>query len=659
MTAALHFVLFAVCAVCVAAQSSNYLPLYMNILGCTLTEYKSNPGNYTSAFTNALWGTLSPAYPQWTKAAIVDVQGTPPYKNTINTVMFKFAIRATGSLALSPAVVALLSNSTKMTAFDASIRAAALKPGANIIGFKNGRSMITAMQPKPADFLPLYMNILGCTVSEWNANPANYSHAFQTAMWGSLSSAYPAWTQAAIVDITASLPYATGMDTVMVTFALSVTNIGSLSSQVVATINANATMTAFDASLRASSQKAGANMPGFKNARSLGTEVVPPPPSAAPTPAPTFAPTSHADFLSLSTAVLGCTIAEWNLNPANYTAAFTTAMWGSLSTFTATATATATATDANTDAGCAPDSATPCLHLRLSGVSKSSIVGVTASGGTPGETDKVTVSFGLAAPNIWAQSSQVVATINANATMTAFDASLRASSQKAGANMPGFKNARSLGTVSPNPPPTPTAAPSAGPDPNPKAAGGVSSSARTRNVVIAVSLSILALAVAAYCYFSNAAGSRGSAGKRIAASRHRDELAATDPQVVNPLTCTGEWSGAYDSSKKRSGRGIMKYSNGQQFEGFMVSGERQGTGKCTYPSGKQYFGEWDADMWHGQGILSDGEGKVISSGQWDYGSFHQTTLSRGCMDGTLCSVCVCPGANKGDLNARLKEDDRL
>ena len=60
------------------------------------------------------------------------------------------------------------------------------------------------------------------------------------------------------------------------------------------------------------------------------------------------------------------------------------------------------------------------------------------------------------------------------------------------------------------------------------------------------------------------------------------------------------------------GRGVMKYANGDVFEGEFRDGRRSGVGCCVYAAGGTFDGEWEDDHLSltGRGTLQLGDGSV-------------------------------------------------
>lgn len=50
------------------------------------------------------------------------------------------------------------------------------------------------------------------------------------------------------------------------------------------------------------------------------------------------------------------------------------------------------------------------------------------------------------------------------------------------------------------------------------------------------------------------------------------------------------------------GVGVLKYKDGQVYEGQFKNGVREGTGRLVYVNGKSFEGEWKNDSANGEGI---------------------------------------------------------
>ena len=69
---------------------------------------------------------------------------------------------------------------------------------------------------------------------------------------------------------------------------------------------------------------------------------------------------------------------------------------------------------------------------------------------------------------------------------------------------------------------------------------------------------------------------------------------------------------------KRHGKGVMKYRNGRQYEGFWEHDLRDGKGFERYPNGNTYFGQFKYGKAHGKGVYTWKNGEVYD-GEWNQG----------------------------------------
>ena len=58
-----------------------------------------------------------------------------------------------------------------------------------------------------------------------------------------------------------------------------------------------------------------------------------------------------------------------------------------------------------------------------------------------------------------------------------------------------------------------------------------------------------------------------------------------------------------DDGKKRHGKGVLKYKNGDEYQGEWVDDERKGKGTMIYNNGDQYQGQWENNMRNGKGVI--------------------------------------------------------
>ena len=67
----------------------------------------------------------------------------------------------------------------------------------------------------------------------------------------------------------------------------------------------------------------------------------------------------------------------------------------------------------------------------------------------------------------------------------------------------------------------------------------------------------------------------------------------------------------------RHGKGVMKYSNGDVYQGQWGEGYRQGTGLIKFGDGTSFDGQWHLDKQSGRGWhISAAAGSLACSGRW-------------------------------------------
>jgi hypothetical protein len=56
--------------------------------------------------------------------------------------------------------------------------------------------------------------------------------------------------------------------------------------------------------------------------------------------------------------------------------------------------------------------------------------------------------------------------------------------------------------------------------------------------------------------------------------------------------------------------GYIEYSNGDRYNGDIISGEKHGKGHMKYSNGSVYYGDWKHDKRDGRGLFIDGDGQL-------------------------------------------------
>lgn len=118
----------------------------------------------------------------------------------------------------------------------------------------------------------------------------------------------------------------------------------------------------------------------------------------------------------------------------------------------------------------------------------------------------------------------------------------------------------------------------------------------------------------------------------------------TKQQPIRKIYTDGEYEGNLNGEGERTGRGIMKYSegdvyegewnddmmegvgtmvyaDGDKFTGSFIQGNFHGVGEYFYKNGDHYKGEWKNDAFDGEGMYSDHKGSKYE-GMWKEDKMH-------------------------------------
>jgi len=79
-----------------------------------------------------------------------------------------------------------------------------------------------------------------------------------------------------------------------------------------------------------------------------------------------------------------------------------------------------------------------------------------------------------------------------------------------------------------------------------------------------------------------------------------------------------EYDGYYKAGL-REGVGTYKFTSGKIYEGDWLNGEMDGKGKMKYSDGRLYEGDFKKSVPHGFGIGKDAAGKIVHDGEWKDG----------------------------------------
>jgi len=81
----------------------------------------------------------------------------------------------------------------------------------------------------------------------------------------------------------------------------------------------------------------------------------------------------------------------------------------------------------------------------------------------------------------------------------------------------------------------------------------------------------------------------------------------------------GEYTGQVNAHGQKHGTGIMKYENGNEYEGEWLQNKRDGKGTNKYASGNVYIGAWKEGKRHGFGVFQIKKTGDVYRGNWENG----------------------------------------
>jgi len=86
-------------------------------------------------------------------------------------------------------------------------------------------------------------------------------------------------------------------------------------------------------------------------------------------------------------------------------------------------------------------------------------------------------------------------------------------------------------------------------------------------------------------------------------------------------SAAGEYEGEWNAAGVREGRGVMRYVNGNVYDGEWKAGNPWGRGVLRYANGDVYDGEFKAGLREGRGVmrLADGTNGQGYEGEWKAG----------------------------------------
>jgi hypothetical protein len=80
--------------------------------------------------------------------------------------------------------------------------------------------------------------------------------------------------------------------------------------------------------------------------------------------------------------------------------------------------------------------------------------------------------------------------------------------------------------------------------------------------------------------------------------------------VENKRYVAATYSGYVGEERVPHGRGIMRWDNGNTFDGEWYNGLISGHGRMTYANGDTYVGEWENNVRHGMGTYTWADGRI-------------------------------------------------
>ena len=110
-----------------------------------------------------------------------------------------------------------------------------------------------------------------------------------------------------------------------------------------------------------------------------------------------------------------------------------------------------------------------------------------------------------------------------------------------------------------------------------------------------------------------AASFTGKGDKPVVVQLYREyALKVNNALVDSGEAAQGEYEGEYNAAGEREGRGVMRYADGNFYDGEWKAGLFEGRGVMRFASGNVYDGEYKADKREGRGVYRYADGNVES-----------------------------------------------
>ena len=116
----------------------------------------------------------------------------------------------------------------------------------------------------------------------------------------------------------------------------------------------------------------------------------------------------------------------------------------------------------------------------------------------------------------------------------------------------------------------------------------------------------------------NAGASAARAEAGCTSAGCEEEAAAAEADEARSGETAMGYLGEYNAAGEFEGRGVMRYANGDVYEGEYKAGEKEGRGVFRRADGRVYEGEYKAGKKEGRGVFRNANGDVYE-GEWKAG----------------------------------------
>ena len=96
---------------------------------------------------------------------------------------------------------------------------------------------------------------------------------------------------------------------------------------------------------------------------------------------------------------------------------------------------------------------------------------------------------------------------------------------------------------------------------------------------------------------------------------HEYVVKVNNAMIASGEGVEGEYKGEYNAAGEREGRGVMRYADGDVYDGEFKADEKEGRGVFRWASGDVYEGEFKAGKIEGRGVFRYADGGVYE-GEW-------------------------------------------